>query len=125
RGVASGFVVVSGHPDFACGPILDALPPGSATLVILMRLARRRALSHLLIARGCARATPTAVCPAAATAQGHAWIGARDAMSAGREDTDAEETPGAIVVGDVGSVGASIAAVLFQHPVALAASHVE
>src|SRR5262245_12714303 len=125
RGVASGFVVVSGHADSACGPILDALRPGSATLVILMGLARRRALSDLLIARGWSRATPTAVCRAAGTAQAHTWMGTLDAMSAAREDTDADETPGTIVVGDVVSVGASIAAALFPHPVALAASHVE
>jgi len=125
RGVASGFAVVSGHADSACRPILDALPPGSATLVILMGIARRKALSDLLITRGWSRATPAAVCRAAGTAHAHTWIGTLDALSAAPGDTDGDDAPGTIVVGDVVSIGASIVAALFPRPAAPAASRVD
>jgi len=36
RGLASAFVVVSGHAEEAYHPVLESLAPGSATLVILM-----------------------------------------------------------------------------------------
>mgnify|MGYP001615792961 CR=1 FL=1 len=38
RGIASGFLVVSGHDPGAYAPVLEALPPGSLTVVILMGL---------------------------------------------------------------------------------------
>src|SRR5262249_140331 len=102
-----------------------ALPPGSATLVILMGIARRKALSDLLITRGWSRATPAAVCRAAGTAHAHTWIGTLDALSAAPGDTDGDDAPGTIVVGDVVSIGASIVAALFPRPAAPAASRVD
>ena len=38
RGLASAFVVVSGHAEDAYGPVLRSLEPGAATLVILSTL---------------------------------------------------------------------------------------
>ncbi len=124
RGLASGFVVVSGHAETAYRPILEALAPGSLTLVVLMGLASRRPLSEFLISRGWKGATPAAVCLAAGTAEAHTWIGTLGALSSAPLAMDHSDAPGTIVIGEVVSVGASIAAALFPHPSALAASQV-
>ncbi len=123
RGLASGFAVVSGHAEGAYRPILESLPPGSLTLVVLMGLASRGALSKLLISRGWKRATPAAVCLGAGTSEAHTWIGTLDALGTAPPVTAHPDAPGTIVIGDVVSVGAAIAAALYPHPSALAASH--
>lgn len=141
RGAASGFVVVSGHAEAVYRPVLDALPPGSLTIVVLMGLGSRRALAQCLIDRGWRPSTPAAVCVAAGTAQAHTWIGTLDALGTApvamgacalrspEQDAPAvagarvsPDAPGTIVVGDVVSVGASIAAALYPHASSLAAS---
>jgi len=124
RGLASGFVVVSGHAESAYRPILEAVTPSSLTLVILMGLASRGALSRLLISRGWRAATPAAVCLAAGTAQAHTWIGTLDALATAPVAMDHADAPGTIVIGEVVSAGAAIAAALFPHPSALAAQAV-
>src|SRR3954452_11417212 len=48
RGLASAFVVVSGHAESAYRPVLGSVAPGSATLVVLMGLATRPAIAHAL-----------------------------------------------------------------------------
>ena len=49
RGLASAFLVVSGHAETAFAPVARSLAPDSATLVVLMGLGRSRARSP----RGC------------------------------------------------------------------------
>ena len=122
RGVASGFLVVSGHAEAAYRPLLEAVPPGSLTVVVLMGIASRSALSTLLITRGWKPATPAAVCLAAGTGQAHTWIGTLDALHAAPVAMDRADAAGTIVIGDVVSVGASIAAALYPRASALAAS---
>jgi hypothetical protein len=43
RGLASAFLVVSGHAEEAFGPSLGSLEPGAATIVVLMGLQTRTA----------------------------------------------------------------------------------
>ena len=52
RGLASAFVVVSGHADAAWMPVVDGLAPRSATLVVLMGVTTRHRLAARLIGRG-------------------------------------------------------------------------
>ena len=61
RGLASAFVVVSGHAESAFGPVLDSLAPGAATLVVLMGLSQRAAIAERLLARGWSTRTPAAI----------------------------------------------------------------
>ena len=61
RGAASGFAVVSGHDESSFRPVLDALPPGSLTVVVLMGLARRAAVASCLLDRGWPADTPAAI----------------------------------------------------------------
>ena len=120
RGVASAFVVVSGHAETAYRPVLESIAPGSLTLVVLMGLGSQVALSRLLIGKGWRRATPAAVCLAAGTDRAHTWVGTLDALGAAPLITRGADAPGTIVIGEVVSVGAAIAAALFPHPSALA-----
>ena len=122
RGVASGFLVVSGHAESTYRPILEAVAPGSLTLVILMGLGSRAAVSRLLVGRGWKPATPAAVCLAASTAEAHTWIGTLDALAAASLAMDDADAAGTVVVGDVVAVGASIARSLYPEASALATS---
>ena len=58
RGVASGFVVISGHAEDAYRAVVDSLAPGSLTLVVLMGLAARCAIARALLDRGWRGRTP-------------------------------------------------------------------
>jgi len=122
RGVASGFVVVSGHDEAVYRPILEAVVPDSLTLVILMGIGARAPLSRLLISRGWNPATPAALCLAAGTDRAHTWLGTLDALGMATTAMGDADAPGTIVIGAVVSVGAALAGALFSHPAALAAS---
>ncbi|MFQ5718541.1 MAG: uroporphyrinogen-III C-methyltransferase [Acidobacteriota bacterium] len=69
RGVASGFVVVSGHARAAYEPILAGLAPGRATIVVLMGRDRRGPLRDFLLLAGWPRSTPVAIVSGAASKQ--------------------------------------------------------
>jgi len=120
RGLASGFVVVSGHAEAAYRPILETLAPNALTIVVLMGLASRRALSRLLISRGWHAATPTAICLAAGTPHADTWLGTLDALAT--QSVAITDAPGTIVIGDVVSVGAALATGPLSHSRALAES---
>lgn len=107
RGVASGFLVISGHSDTAYRPILEALPAGSVTLVVLMGLASRGALAKLLLTRGWPESTPAAVCIAGGTAEAWTWVGTLDVLGAAPIVTGAA---GTIVIGQVVTIGTVLSA---------------
>jgi uroporphyrin-III C-methyltransferase/precorrin-2 dehydrogenase/sirohydrochlorin ferrochelatase len=115
-------VVVSGHAEAAYRPILDALAPNSLTLVILMGLAERGGLSRVLIARGWTGATPAAVCLAAGTPRAWTWFGTLATLGAMAVSGDHGGAPGTIVIGEVVSVGAALAAALSPRALSQAAS---
>jgi uroporphyrin-III C-methyltransferase/precorrin-2 dehydrogenase/sirohydrochlorin ferrochelatase len=73
RGVASGFVVVSGHAEDAYRPILESLAPHSATVVVMMGLGRIERIAELLISRGWNAMTPAAVIFGASTPSSTVW----------------------------------------------------
>ena len=101
RGVASGFVVLSGHSSEVFGPIVDALPPRSVTLVVLMGLATRSTLVSRLLARGWDAATPTALMLAASTPRAHTWIGPLSNLPYATPPMENAEDPGTVLIGDV------------------------
>jgi uroporphyrin-III C-methyltransferase / precorrin-2 dehydrogenase / sirohydrochlorin ferrochelatase len=71
RGLATGFVVVSGHAEAAYRPALESLAPHSATVVVMMGLGRIAGIAELLIGRGWNAMTPVAVISGASTAASH------------------------------------------------------
>ncbi len=105
RGLASAFVVVSGHADSAYTPVLSALAPGSATVVVLMGLSRSAAIASLLVSKGWKRATPAAICFAAATEDAFTWTGTLGELADGTASA-IDDAPGTIVVGEVVSLAA-------------------
>jgi uroporphyrin-III C-methyltransferase / precorrin-2 dehydrogenase / sirohydrochlorin ferrochelatase len=104
RGLASSFLVVSGHDEAAFASIVGALRPGGVTLVVLMGLGRRAALAARLIDAGWERSTPAAVIVDATSDNQEVWRGplAQLVSSAWRPAADG---PGVIVVGDVVALG--------------------
>src|SRR5262245_18707374 len=61
RGIASGFLVGSGHAPDAYEPILRSVPPEATTIVVLMGFAERGRIAQFLIDRGWSVDTPAAV----------------------------------------------------------------
>ena len=109
RGLSTAFVVVSGHARPAYSPLLASLAPQTATIVVMMGLGSSADIAALLIERGWAPTTPTAVVSGAATVESHVWSGTLAELPEGVADrpTDA---PGTLVIGDVVRVGAILGA---------------
>jgi uroporphyrin-III C-methyltransferase len=111
RGLASGFVVVSGHAEAAYRPILGSIEPDCATIVVLMGLASRAAVAALLLGRGWPSETPAAILLAASTPESFTWTGPLEALGAAELPEDGREAPGTLVIGAVVSLAESIAQV--------------
>ena len=100
RGLASGFVVVSGHDESSFRPVLSSLDPGTLTVIVLMGLAHRGAVAACLIERGWPADTAAAVVFAASTPRARTWVGTLGHLGTAPGATDAD-APGTIVIGDV------------------------
>ncbi len=108
RGLASGFAVVSGHAEQAWRPILDGLPPGSLTVVVLMGLASREQIARALLARGWPATTPAAILFGASTPEAHCWFG--DLAGLARAPTLVATTaPGTLCIGAVVGIADELA----------------
>jgi uroporphyrin-III C-methyltransferase/precorrin-2 dehydrogenase/sirohydrochlorin ferrochelatase len=103
RGLASAFVVVSGHAAAAYGPVLRSLTPGSATIVVLMGIANRAAIVNELLASGWAAGTPAAVLFGASHAAAQEWHGTLESLGPA-DAIDDTDLPGIIVVGAVAAL---------------------
>jgi uroporphyrin-III C-methyltransferase / precorrin-2 dehydrogenase / sirohydrochlorin ferrochelatase len=101
RGTSSAFVVIAGFDEAAYGAIVDALAPASITIVAMMALASRAALSRRLLANGWCPSTPAAIVLGAGTNQ--MWM--RKCRLDGIGDValpaNLTDVPGTLVVGDV------------------------
>ena len=104
RGLASGFVVVSGHAASTYGPLLGALPPNVATIVVLMGLSERGRIAELLIERGWRSDTPAAIAVNASRDDARTWFSSLDALGHDEHDLG-EDDAGVIVIGDVVEIG--------------------
>lgn len=102
RGVASAFVVVSGHGTSAYGGILGTLPPASATVVVLMGLGERAGIQSRLEDGGWDPLTPAAIVFSASQPDQHVWIGTLGGL--GTAEVGQREDPGVIVIGHVVSL---------------------
>ena len=97
RKVASNFVMLSGHAEAGYGPVVDGLPPQSATLVFLMGFNRRDQISRRLMDKGWPPDTPVAIVAGAGTARQSKWIG--DLLGLPNADFDPGGAPVTLVVG--------------------------
>ena len=109
RGMSTGFVVVSGHAEAAYRHILESLAPQSATVVVLMGLAQIDRIAALLVERGWNAMTPAAVVFAASTTAASVWTLTLNDLRRGIELPEGRH-PGTVIVGDVVSLRATLAA---------------
>lgn len=100
RGLASAFVVVSGHAQAAFGPVLASLEPHSATVVVMMGLGQREAIARVLVSAGWAAHTPVAVVLGASTPAAATWYGALEGLARAALPIH-DSAPGTIVIGAV------------------------
>jgi uroporphyrin-III C-methyltransferase/precorrin-2 dehydrogenase/sirohydrochlorin ferrochelatase len=108
RGVASAFVVVSGHAADAYRPVLGVLPPVGVTVVVLMGFAEREGVGACLLNAGWTPEMPAAIVSNASQQSQTIWTGTLAGLGralAGATPHDAHT----IVIGEVVSVGAVIA----------------
>jgi uroporphyrin-III C-methyltransferase/precorrin-2 dehydrogenase/sirohydrochlorin ferrochelatase len=109
RGIAAGFLVVSGHLAPSWQPVLAALPPASVTVCVLMGVAQRGAIADFLIGHGWSATTPAAIVFGASGADSHTWIGTLAGLGAAAEHHD---LPGILVIGGVVELAAQLAPAL-------------
>jgi uroporphyrin-III C-methyltransferase/precorrin-2 dehydrogenase/sirohydrochlorin ferrochelatase len=109
RGVASGFVVVSGHAPSAYADVLGSLAPGAATIVVLMGMAERAAIGRFLVDAGWPTSMPAALVACASQPDQRVWVGAIGDLGADGLVVERDD-PGVIVIGDVVSLATPPAA---------------
>jgi uroporphyrin-III C-methyltransferase len=100
RGLASAFVVASGHDLDAFRATVGGLPPNAATLVVLMGIGRAAEIGADLIARGWPANTPAAIVTDASRETQQTWRGTLDDLARASHDQD-NDGPGTIVIGAV------------------------
>ena len=107
RGISSGFAVVAGHARASYQPTVDAIAPGSLTLVFMMAVAEQQRIADALVARGWRSSTPAALIFSASRDDAATWTGTLATLSRGDGTFDAER-PGMLVVGEVVSLRARL-----------------
>ena len=103
RGLASAFLVVSGHDEEVFASAIAALEPNGVTLVVLMGLGRASAIACRLVDRGWSRGTPAAVIVDATRPEQQVWRGTLDALAVDEAVIDAAGA-GTIVIGHVAAL---------------------
>ncbi len=101
--------MITGHHEHTYGPLLDGIPPGGLTLVVLMGVRQRAAIAARLGARDWPSQTPAALVMGAATARAWRWLGTLGALGAVEIPAAAAEAPGMLIIGDVVSLADRIA----------------
>lgn len=107
RGLSSGVLVLTGHPEQTWRDVLAAVPPASVTVVLMMAIGARASIASHLCEHGWDPATPVAIVFAAWSPAQRVWTG--DLASLPAAD-DHAELPGVIVVGAVASLAPALAA---------------
>jgi uroporphyrin-III C-methyltransferase/precorrin-2 dehydrogenase/sirohydrochlorin ferrochelatase len=110
RGLSAAFTVVSGHDEATWRPVVDALPPRTSTLVVLMGVAHRAQIGAALVERGWDGRTPCALLMGASTPGAFQWMGVLDDLGTAVIPAAASDAPGTLVIGEVVSVGVALAA---------------
>jgi uroporphyrin-III C-methyltransferase/precorrin-2 dehydrogenase/sirohydrochlorin ferrochelatase len=110
RGLASSFLVVSGHDVEAFSSATSGLAPRGVTLVVLMGLARTAALARRLLDHGWLGGTPAAVIVDASSSGQRVWRGTLGELAGGAPDdiVGGAGAPGTIVVGEVVSLAEAL-----------------
>jgi uroporphyrin-III C-methyltransferase/precorrin-2 dehydrogenase/sirohydrochlorin ferrochelatase len=105
RGLASAFLVVSGHDEAVFKSTVGTLAPNGLTLVVLMGGGHRAAVAAHLIERGWARSTPAAIVSDASRPEQHVWRGTVEDVSLERVPP-LGTGPATLVIGSVAALSA-------------------
>lgn len=108
RGVASAFVVVTTADATVSTAVINALRPGLVTVVAMMSMGSRAALTGQLLARGWPGETPAALMLGAATPRQWTWRGPLRDLATCQPPVFAADAPGTIVVGAVAAINLAI-----------------
>jgi uroporphyrin-III C-methyltransferase len=103
RGLASAFLVVSGHDEEAFAASVGCLTPEGVTLVILMGYLRRSALARQLVRCGWSPRTRAAIVAGGSLPQQQVWRGTLEDLALDRVQMDGD-APAVIVVGEVAAL---------------------
>jgi uroporphyrin-III C-methyltransferase len=103
RGLASAFLVVSGHDEEAFAASVGRLTPEGVTLVILMGYLRRSALARQLVRCGWPPRTRAAIVAGGSLPQQQVWRGTLEDLALDRVQMDGD-APAVIVVGEVAAL---------------------
>ncbi len=103
RGLASAFLVVSGHDEDAFTASIGQCTPNGLTLIVLMGAGRRTSLALRLIDCGWARETPAAIVADASLPQQQVWRGTLDDLGSDRAAL-VGDGPATIVIGAVAAL---------------------
>lgn len=109
RGIAPGFVVVSGHAEDAYRDVLNSLAPHCVTVVVMMGLGRIERIAALLIERGWDGRTPAAVVCGASTPSSTVWTLTLRDLQRGL-GPPGEGSPGTVIIGEVVQLRGRLAA---------------
>jgi uroporphyrin-III C-methyltransferase/precorrin-2 dehydrogenase/sirohydrochlorin ferrochelatase len=104
RGRSTGFAVVAGHAGSASGALLDAIAPGSMTLVVMMGVAHRAGTAAHLVARGWSAETPAAIILGGSSPDAFTWRGTLGELGASELPPDRLRLPGILVIGAVAAL---------------------
>ncbi len=104
RGLAAGFAVISGHRAETYGPMLEAIAPGSMTMVVMMGLGGRAGLAEGMISRGWSPETPAAIVLGASAPRATSWRGTLAGLATAPLPEEVRDLPGTIVVGAVAAL---------------------
>ena len=100
RGVSGAVLVTSGHDLERFTSLVGSIPPGGATLVVMMGTAHRADIVHALVEGGWRRSTPAAVIWNATLPDQVVWSGTLDGLPAADAGAGCDAA-GTIVIGDV------------------------
>ena len=104
RGVASAFLVISGHDEEVFASAIGQLQPNGVTVVVMMGLGRASAIAGQLIDCGWSLGTPAAIVVDATRPEQQVWRGTLDRLAREAADIDGCGA-GTLVIGEVVSVG--------------------
>lgn len=108
RGVSPGVLILSAVPAVHYEQVLEALPPGSVTVVLLMALGARSSIAAFLSRVGWPRDLPAAVVVGACTSRAWTWTGTLETLDAVAIPGDRLDLPGLVVLGHVVSLADTV-----------------
>lgn len=106
RAMASGFLVLSAVPEDTWRRVLATLEPGAVTVVMLMALGARDAITRHLVASGWPDDLPAAIVVGAHGPRAWSWSGALGGLADVVVPEGASDLPGLVVLGPVVRVAA-------------------